>query len=229
MSAIALIVGLGNPGPTYAATRHNVGQRWVETLADRFRIPLQPESKFSGLVGRGRIAQNDVRLLVPTTYMNDSGRAVAALANFYKWTPDRILVAYDEMAFEPGQVRLREGGGDNGHNGVRSIVAGLGRQKGFLRLRIGVGHPGDARRVTSYLTQQKPPQSERELIEQGLDRINDALLGKILGGAIGEAMNTLHGPPGGRPASKRRSPDSPAGQASEQASAPEHRSTDSRE
>ena len=166
MSALALIVGLGNPGPTYAATRHNVGQRWVETLAERHAIPLQPESKFFGRVGRGRIARHDVRLLVPTTYMNDSGRAVAALANFYKWTPERILVAYDEMAFEPGQVRLREGGGDNGHNGVRSIVAELGKKKGFLRLRIGVGHPGDARRVTSYLTQQTPPAAEREQVPE---------------------------------------------------------------
>ena len=194
MSAIALIVGLGNPGPTYERTRHNIGAVWVEELAARYRIPLNAEAKFHGRVGRGRIAGHDVRLMIPTTYMNDSGRAVAALARFYKWSVEQLLVAYDEMAFEPGQLRLREGGGDNGHNGIRSIVAQLGNNKGFLRLRIGVGHPGSASRVTGYLTQASIPSAERSLIEQGLDRLDDALLDKVLGRDLGPAMNALHAP-----------------------------------
>lgn len=194
MSEVSLIVGLGNPGPTYASTRHNIGQLWVEALAAEHGVSLAPESRFHGRVGRGRIAGADVRLLIPTTFMNDSGRAVAALAGFYKWAPEQILVAYDEMAFEPGQVRLRQGGGDNGHNGIRSIVAHSGKRKDFLRLRIGVGHPGDARRVTGYLTQQTPPAAERDQIAQGLAAINDELLRLILAGELGEAMNRLHAP-----------------------------------
>ncbi|MEM6708957.1 MAG: aminoacyl-tRNA hydrolase [Pseudomonadota bacterium] len=194
MSALALLVGLGNPGPTYARTRHNIGADWIETLAERYGIPLAVEGKFHGRVGRGRVAGHDLRLLIPTTYMNDSGRAVGALARFYKWFPEQILVAYDEMAFEPGQVRLRQGGGDNGHNGIRSLVSHLGNSKNFHRLRIGVGHPGDARRVTSYLTQQTPSVDERVAIERGLDRLNDELLSTILDGDIAAAMNRLHAP-----------------------------------
>lgn len=191
MDAIALLVGLGNPGPTYAKTRHNIGACFVEELAHRHNIQLANETKFKGLVGRGRIGGEDVRLLLPTTYMNDSGQAVAALAKFYKFAPEQILVAFDEMAFEPGQVRLKTGGGDNGHNGIRSMVSALGNNKGFHRLRIGVGHPGHPSKVTAYLTSHTMPESERRLVEDAT-HFSDPLLQDLFGGDHQKAMNVMH-------------------------------------
>ncbi len=191
MDPIKLVVGLGNPGPTYAQTRHNIGACFVEDLARREGIPLPLETKFKGHLGRGRVGALDVRFLVPATYMNDSGQAVAAVANFYKFAPEQILVAYDEMAFEPGQVRLKTGGGDNGHNGIRSIVQCLGKQKGFHRLRIGVGHPGSPSKVSAYLTSKTMPAAERELVERALDFPNK-LLDDLLQGDLQAAMLQLH-------------------------------------
>ena len=193
MTAIRLIAGLGNPGERYRHTRHNVGAEFVLELARRFRIALADEPRFKGLVGRGTIAGHDVRLLVPTTFMNLSGDSVGAVARFYKLAPAEVLIAYDEMAFDPGVVRLRTGGGDNGHNGIRSVIAGLGNANGFHRLRIGVGHPGDKSAVTAYLTQARMPQSERDAIERAL-RIGDALLADLLAGDLQKAMNSLHVP-----------------------------------
>lgn len=193
MSGLKLIVGLGNPGPTYADTRHNVGAVWLEQLSAGFRIPLAEDAKFKARVGRGLLAGQDVRLLIPTTYMNDSGEAVGAIMRFFKWEPAQLLVAYDEMAFEPGQVRYRSGGGDNGHNGIRSIVAHLGNRKDFHRLRIGVGHPGNRSRVTSYLTSTKMPQGERRLMEDALNW-PDALLADLLRGEWQKFTNALHAP-----------------------------------
>ena len=125
MNAIRLIVGLGNPGPRFEGTRHNVGATFVEVLARRYGIALKEESRFKGLVGRGDVLGHDVRLLIPTTFVNLSGEAVGALAAFYKIPVSEILLAYDEMAFDVGVVRLKLGGGDNGHNGIRSVVQGL--------------------------------------------------------------------------------------------------------
>ena len=136
---IRLIVGLGNPGSSYAATRHNVGFRFVEALAGRCGIGLAKSSKFKAVAGRGTVAGVDLRLLLPTTYMNRSGEAVGALARYYRIDAESILVAHDEVAFAPGVLRLKAGGGSNGHRGIESIVDGLGSRE-FLRLRIGVGH-----------------------------------------------------------------------------------------
>ncbi len=194
MVAVRLIAGLGNPGPRFEGTRHNVGAYFVEMLADRFGVALKEESRFKGLVGRGDVLGHDLRLLIPTTFMNRSGDAVGPLAAFYKVEPGAILVAYDEMAFEPGVVRLKSGGGDNGHNGIRSVVQGLGNQKGFLRLRIGVGHPGHADAVTPYLTGARMPAAERSLIESALE-LPEAVLADILAGNVQPAMNALHAPP----------------------------------
>ena len=191
MAAIRLIAGLGNPGPQYQQTRHNVGAEFVETLARRFGVSLSNESRFRGLAGRGLIAGHDVRLLVPLTYMNLSGEAVGAMARFFKLEPQEILVAYDEMAFEPGVLRLKAGGGDNGHNGVRSIIASLGNNRDFLRLRIGVGHPGDRSKVTPYLTSVRMPQAERLLMESIFD-IPEQVLDHLLGGQLQKAMTELH-------------------------------------
>lgn len=191
MPSLKLIVGLGNPGPQYAKTRHNVGAVWVQALADSFGIPLKEDARFKGAIGRGLIAGHDVRLLIPSTFMNLSGESVGAVARFYRIEVDALLVAYDEMAFEPGVVKLKEGGGDNGHNGIKSVRSSLGNNGGFHRLRIGVGHPGDKSRVTSYLTQVNMPQSERALVEEATS-IPDEVLGKMLMGDWQAAMNRLH-------------------------------------
>lgn len=191
---LKLIVGLGNPGPTYANTRHNVGAVWVEALARQHGIALREDAKYHGLVGRGEIAETDVRLLIPLTYMNLSGDAVSALAQFFKIEAHEILVAHDELAFEPGQVRLKTGGGINGHNGLRDIIPKLANNDKFHRLRIGVGHPGSPDKVASYLTSARIPSKE-------LDKIETALVFKpyamtaLLQGDIPRAMNSINTKP----------------------------------
>ena len=194
MSAIRLIAGLGNPGPRFEGTRHNVGATFVEALARRYGIALKEESRFKGLVGRGDILGHDVRLLIPTTFVNLSGEAVSALASFYKISAGEILVAYDEMAFDVGVVKLKQGGSDNGHNGIRSVVQGLGNQTGFLRFRIGVDHPGHADLVTPYLTGTRMPVEEREAIEAASD-LSEPILADLLAGEVEKTMNVLHAPP----------------------------------
>lgn len=193
MAAIRLIAGLCNPGERYSATRHNVGADFVESLARRFGVSLADEPRFKGRLGRGVILGHDLRLLIPGTFMNLSGDSVGAVARFYKIEPAEILVAYDEMAFEPGVVRLRSGGGDNGHNGIRSVISGLGNSPGFQRLRIGVGHPGDRSRVTAYLTQVRMPAREQEMIEHAC-LLSDIVLADLLAGEFQKAMNRLHAP-----------------------------------
>lgn len=170
-----LIVGLGNPGPEHAHTRHNAGAWLVEQLARRCACTLAADKKFFGLSAKALIDNHAVHLLIPTTFMNRSGQAVAALANFYKLAPADILVAHDELDLEPGVARLKIGGGHGGHNGLRNIISALGNDKDFMRLRIGVGHPGDASRVTNYLLGSKPPASEMGLIETSIANALDAL------------------------------------------------------
>lgn len=191
MTALKLIVGLGNPSPQYDSTRHNVGALWVRALARRYAISLAVKSQFKGEIGRGIIEGVDVRLLVPTTYMNVSGESVGAVTRFYKLAVEELLIAYDEMAFEPGIVRLKKNGGDNGHNGVKSVRAGCANESGFNRLRIGVGHPNDQRLVTAYLTQHTMPSAQRQLVEQATD-FSASLLGDILQGRWQSAQNVLH-------------------------------------
>lgn len=168
MSAIKLIVGLANPGSEYAATRHNAGAWYTELLADRLRQPLKEESKFFGYTARIQLAGEDIRLLVPTTFMNLSGKAVAALANFYRIAPSEILVAHDEMDLPPGVAKFKQGGGHGGHNGLKDIISKLGNQADFHRLRLGIGHPGDKHQVTGFVL-GKPPLSERTLIDEAID------------------------------------------------------------
>ena len=188
---LQLIVGLGNPGPTYANTRHNVGAVWVESLAAGHGITLRDDPKYHGLVGRGEIAEVEVRLLIPTTYMNLSGDAVASLSRFFKIEPERLLVAHDELAFDPGLVRLKTGGGINGHNGLRDIIPKLGNNDKFHRLRIGVGHPGSPDKVASYLTSARLPDKERERIEDALN-FSPAVLTALVRGDISRAMNVIN-------------------------------------
>ena len=192
-TALKLIAGLGNPGPQYAKTRHNVGADWVRELAQQFQIPLILESKFKAEIGRGTLLGQDVRLLIPITYMNNSGDAIGAVAQFYKLTPEEILVAHDEVAFAPGIVRLKSGGGENGHNGLKSVRARLGNQDGYNRLRIGVGHPGNKSQVNHYLTQQTPTQAERETVSAA-GHLPEAILQDVLTGNWQNAMTALHTP-----------------------------------
>jgi len=191
LAALRLIVGLGNPGAKYAATRHNVGADWVERIAAQNGIRLDESARFKGSVGRGDIAGHDVRLLVPSTYVNASGESVGAVAGFFKIEATEVLVAYDEVAFAPGVTRLKIGGGHNGHNGIKSVIASLGNDAGFARLRIGVGHPGDARRMVAYLTSVSIPAGERNLIEDSC-AMDATLLAHVVGGEFGQAMNLLH-------------------------------------
>lgn len=191
MSALKLIVGLGNPGPEYAATRHNAGQWFVEALARKYAIRLNPEPKYSGLVGRGTVQGKDIRLLIPTTFMNLSGNAVGALALFFKIMPDEILVAHDELDLLPGTVRLKTGGGHGGHNGLRDIIRALANHNGFHRLRIGIGHPGAAKDVSNFVL-GKAPSSEQALIERAVDEAV-SLSDDMVAGKLAQAMNKLNG------------------------------------
>ena len=196
---IRLIAGLGNPGRQYANTRHNVGARWLYALAGRIGVSLQEERKFKGLVGRGCVLGQEFRLLAPTTYVNLSGQAVGAMANFYKIAAAEILVAYDEVAFPVGTTRLKSGGGHNGHNGIKSVIAGLGNSRDFLRLRIGVGHPGDAQHMVAYLTGTPMPAEESERAAQSAE-LSDEVLALVLRGELQQAMNLLHAPAAPAPA-----------------------------
>ena len=191
MVALRLIVGLGNPGPRYDGTPHNVGAEFVEALASRFRIQLTDEPRFKGRLGRGAILGHDLRLLIPNTFMNLSGESVGAVATFYKIAPPEILVAHDEMAFEPGVMRLKRDGGHNGHNGLRDIIGSLGNDAGFVRLRIGVGHPGDKDRVSGYLTGAKMRGDDRKKVHEAMV-LSDQLVELICAGDIAKAMNVLH-------------------------------------
>lgn len=165
---IKLIVGLANPGAEYAATRHNAGAWFVDLLAERLRAPLREEAKFFGYNSRVTLGGEDVRLLVPTTFMNLSGKAVAAMASFFRINPDEILVAHDELDLPPGVAKFKLGGGHGGHNGLKDIISKLGNNPNFHRLRIGIGHPGDKNKVVGFVL-GKPPVSEQKLIDEAID------------------------------------------------------------
>lgn len=165
---IQVIVGLGNPGPEYCRTRHNAGVWFVEQLAKQFNISLRPEKKYFGLYGKGQIGNQLVHLLIPTTFMNRSGKAVAPLANFFRIPLENILVAHDELDMEPGSCKIKLGGGHGGHNGLRDIISSMANNKEFYRLRIGIGHPGHRDKVTGHVL-GKAPSDEQILIEQALD------------------------------------------------------------
>ena len=186
---VQLIVGLGNPGPNYSATRHNAGFWFIEALARQVDVSLRAERKFQGWVGRWHRAQGDVHLLCPTTYMNHSGRALAALIQFYRIEPAAILVVHDEIDLAAGEVRLKSGGGHGGHNGLRDIIAALGTRD-FLRLRLGVGHPGHADQVVSYVL-HAPARAEREAIDTGIDQ-GLAVIPLVTTGAWERAQQQLH-------------------------------------
>ncbi|AYY80785.1 MULTISPECIES: aminoacyl-tRNA hydrolase [Proteus] len=190
MSKIKLIVGLANPGADYAQTRHNAGAWYVDLLAQRHQQSLKEESKFFGYTARINLNGNDVRLLVPTTFMNLSGKAVQAMANFYRIELDEILVAHDELDLPPGIVKMKLGGGNGGHNGLKDIQSKFANNPNFYRLRIGIGHPGDKNKVVGFVL-GKPPMSEQKLID---DAIDEALscTDILMRDGYEKAINRLH-------------------------------------
>lgn len=189
MLALRLIVGLGNPGREYARTRHNAGFWWIERCAEDLRIMLKPESRYFGIAGRGNTASGEVFLLQPQTFMNASGKSVAALARFYKIEPEQILVVHDELDLAPGVARLKMGGGHGGHNGLKDIAAQLG-SRDFWRLRLGIGHPGEKNQVVNYVL--NPPRTDE--LTQIEDAVTDSLhvLSEMLRGDFSVAMLKLH-------------------------------------
>jgi len=190
VTAVQLIVGLGNPGPEYDQTRHNAGALFVERLADAQHANLSLDKKYFGLVGKFSHKGRDVRLLIPTTYMNRSGQAVAALAGFFRTPVEAILVAHDELDMPPGVAKLKKGGGHGGHNGLRDIIAQLGNQNGFHRLRLGIGHPGHSSLVSGFVL-GRAPRAEQELLDTSIDSAL-GVLPEMLDGDWTRAMQKLH-------------------------------------
>lgn len=193
--AIQLIVGLGNPGSTYEQTRHNAGFWLVDRWADRLQVRFQQEKSFFGEVAKTRRNGDPLWLLKPQTFMNRSGQSVGALARFYKISVSQILVVHDELDLLPGQVRIKQGGGHAGHNGLRDIQSALG-SPAFWRLRVGVGHPrslGLQQAVVDFVL-HPPRLTERQAIDEALDRCDDAMA-MILDGNMSKVMGALHRDP----------------------------------
>ena len=182
-----VVVGLGNPGPDYEQTRHNAGFWLVDHLANG---RLQRESRFNALAGKTSIGGSEVWLLEPQTYMNRSGQSVGGLARFFKINPDEILVVHDELDLPPGVAKLKLGGGHGGHNGLRDIIAQLGNQNNFYRLRLGIGHPGVASMVSNFVL-GRAPRAEQEKLDASID-FALGVLPDIFAGEWNRAMKNLH-------------------------------------
>jgi PTH1 family peptidyl-tRNA hydrolase len=204
---IKLFVGLGNPGPEYEATRHNAGFWWIDALAREWKLSLAFDKGYHGLVARTSIGGQAVWLLEPMTFMNASGKSVAALARFFKIAPDEILVAHDELDVVPGQAKLKRGGGHAGHNGLRDIHAQLGSPD-YWRLRLGVGHPGVKSEVIHWVL-KKPSLDHRIGIEQSIDRSLKAVPAMLQGDMEKATMLVhTHQPPRPKPP-RATAPDAP--------------------
>ncbi len=190
---VELIAGLGNPGERYDQTRHNAGFWLLDALARRLGAEFIPESRFHGDTASGELDGRRVRLIKPSTFMNRSGQAVGALARYFRIAPENVLVVHDEIDLPPGVARLKRGGGHGGHNGLRDILTAFGGDAGFLRLRIGVGHPGNAREVVDYVL-KSPPAAERALIDDAIGRSLE-VLAQVVAGDTEKAMHRLHSAP----------------------------------
>jgi peptidyl-tRNA hydrolase, PTH1 family len=204
---IRLLVGLGNPGPEYEATRHNAGFWWIDAVASRLRTSLAPDRAYHGQVARVNLAGREpLWLLEPMTFMNLSGKSVAALARFFKIAPSDVLVVHDELDLQPGQAKLKLGGSAAGHNGLKDIHAQLGTQD-FWRLRLGIGHPGVKAEVVNYVL-KKPSPEQRESIHKAIDRSLGAL-DSVLAGDMARAMMAIHADKPPRPKPPRPPPPDP--------------------
>jgi PTH1 family peptidyl-tRNA hydrolase len=205
---IRLFVGLGNPGFEYEQTRHNAGFWWIDQLARQWRVTLQPERSYFGLVARANLPGGPVWLLQPQTYMNLSGKAVAALARFYKIAPDEILAVHDELDLPPGQMKLKQGGSAAGHNGLKDMQAQLGSSD-FWRLRLGIGHPGARGEVASYVL-GRPIIDDRIAIDLCIERSLKAV-DQFTSGDMSKALQLIHaGPQRPKPPRKPAAPDAAA-------------------
>ncbi len=188
-SSLKLIVGLGNPGSEYSETRHNAGFWFLDRLAVDFRTSFSADRKFHGDTARLVAEGIDYRLLKPQTFMNRSGRAVQAVSDYYDIRPEEILVVHDEIDLDTGVVRLKQGGGHGGHNGLRDIIEQTG-SKEFLRLRIGVGHPGHSSQVHNYVL-QRPGNEERKSLDTAMADVME-VMPLVLKGELNKAMSRLH-------------------------------------
>jgi len=202
---IRLLVGLGNPGPEYEATRHNAGFWFIDEAARKLGAHLTIERSYSGRVGRTNRSEGPVWLLQPMTFMNLSGKSVVALARFFKIAPNEILVAHDELDLLPGQVKIKLGGSHAGHNGLKDIQAQLGSAD-FWRLRLGIGHPGVKAEVINYVL-RKPLAEQREAIDKSIEQSINAL-DLLLSGNMEHAMMKIHAkPPRPKPVPLADAPD----------------------
>lgn len=189
---IHLVVGLGNPGKRYTETRHNAGFWFVDRVASARGVQWRSETRFFGDLAELASPGGKLRLLKPTTFMNESGRAVGAVARYFDLAPEQILVAHDEIDLPPGTVRLKRGGGHGGHNGLRDVIPQLGSTS-FARLRIGVGHPGTKEQVIDYVL-SRAGKEERSTIEHVLERVV-ADFDLLAAGKLEKVMNELHRKP----------------------------------
>lgn len=188
-SAIRLIVGLGNPGASYADTRHNVGAWFVEAFCQKNRIQLKNDAKFNARLGQFGSGGREVRIFISNTFMNHSGRAVGSIAQYFQIPVETILVAHDDLDLPPGTARFKTGGGHGGHNGLRDIIHHLNSRE-FHRLRIGIGHPGNKDEVVDYVLHRPNQEDEKKIRESIDDSIR--VLPEIIAGHFEKVMNTLH-------------------------------------
>ena len=186
---IRCIVGLGNPGDKYQYTRHNAGFWLADRLANHFGLQLRADNKFFGQTGKLSLPSGDCWLLKPMTFMNRSGQSASALARFYRFVPEQILVVHDELDLPAGSVRLKKGGGHGGHNGLRDIISALG-SKDFYRLRLGIDHPGHRDQVTDYVL-SRPSREDQQKLEQAIDTSIDHIE-DLLEGNFQRFMNEVH-------------------------------------
>lgn len=190
---LRLLVGLGNPGSKYADTRHNAGYWFADAVAARFSASFRANSRFFGELAELSAGGQRLRILKPTTYMNESGRSVAAVVRFFGLPLEEVIIAHDEIDLPPGVVRLKRGGGHGGHNGLRDVIPALGSAE-FARLRIGVGHPGHKDEVVGYVL-NRARSEERTLIDRSIDEVLE-VFDLIVAGDFQRAMNVLHRRPG---------------------------------
>jgi len=187
---IRLIVGLANPGLEYARTRHNAGAWFINELAKWHNTQLREEAKYFGHTARITVAGKDVRLLIPSTYMNLSGKSVSALANFFRIDVTEILVVHDELDLPPGVAKLKQGGSHGGHNGLKDIISKMANSKEFYRLRVGIGHPGSKEKVTGYVLGKAQPK-EQEQMDAAIDEAVRCIDILAKDGMV-KAMSRLH-------------------------------------
>jgi peptidyl-tRNA hydrolase, PTH1 family len=187
--AVRLIIGLGNPGIEYQMTRHNAGAWLVQALAEKYSVELKFKTKFKGSFAQIKIESQELMLLIPTTFMNLSGDSVLAVINFYQIKPEEILVCHDDLDFPPGLARIKKGGGDGGHNGLKDIIKKI-KSRDFYRLRIGIGRPRLEKEVVDFVLYRPTISQRKEInlaIAQAIEVIPD-----LISGQVEKAMQTLH-------------------------------------